>query len=221
MTTQDLCNLFMVSLDKSNITSYPDFTNTEICIFLNQALLSLVNTKFTGNNDRKIAFEGDIKRIADLQKLVTTTNISSVNVVSHISNAFQLTLPTNFMLFVTGIVDYNSTFYPVVLTTHEKAKAFESTPYNNPWIKYPTCYIENGNFVVLYDTTIVKDKSKVSMYITYVANPNVLSASNLTDVFQFNDSVAYELINLATIIALENIESQRMQTKGQLLNTQE
>jgi hypothetical protein len=48
----------------------------------------LVNTKFTGNNDRKIAFEGDIKRIADLQKLVTTTNISSVNVVSHISNAF-------------------------------------------------------------------------------------------------------------------------------------
>ena len=60
MTTQDLCDLFNVSLDKQNITSYPNFTNTEICIFLNQALLSLVNTKFTGDNNRKVAFEGDM-----------------------------------------------------------------------------------------------------------------------------------------------------------------
>lgn len=221
MTTQDLCDLFNVSLDKQNVTSYPGFTNTEICIFLNQALLSLVNTKFTGDNSRKVAFEGDIKRIADLQKLVITTNVSSVSVVSYISNAFCLTLPTNFMLFITGIVNYNSVFYPIMLTTHEKAKAFEQTTYNNPWIKRPISYIENGQLFVLYDTNIIKNTNLLNLYLTYVTNPNVINASSLTDVFQFNDSVAYELINLAVVMALENIESQRMQTKGQLLNTQE
>lgn len=221
MTTQDLCNLFRVSMDKVNITSYPDFTNSEICIFLNQALLSLINTKFTGNNTRKVAFEGDIKRIADLQRLVTTSNITITVSATNIQNAFYVQLPTNFMLFVTSIVDYNNTFYPTLLVTHEKAKAFECTPYNNPWIKQPISYIENGQLFVIYDNKVITNVSETSVYLTYVTNPNVISASSLTDTFQFNDSVAYELINMAVIIALENIESQRMQTKSQFINTQE
>lgn len=221
MTTQDLCSLFRVSMDKVNITSYPDFTNSEICIFLNQGLLSLINTKFTGDNTRKVAFEGDVKRIADLQKLITTSNVAVTVSASNIQNAFYIQLPNNFMLFVTGIVGYNNTFYPMLLVTHEKAKSFECTPYNKPWIKYPISYIENGQLFVIYDNNIITNIANTSIYLTYVTNPNTINASSLTDIFQFNDSVAYELINMAVLIALENIESQRMQTKSQFINTQE
>ena len=62
----------------------PAFLPEEIDYWLNQGLYQEINTKFTGNNGSKIAFEGSIKRTHDLENLIRTDN----NVAAIITRKF-------------------------------------------------------------------------------------------------------------------------------------
>jgi hypothetical protein len=67
MTREELHTAFKVEIDKnSKSIAYggcPAFLDEEIDYWLNQATLTVVNTKFTGNNTLQQAFEGSVKRI--------------------------------------------------------------------------------------------------------------------------------------------------------------
>ena len=130
---------------------------------------------------------------------------------------------------------------PVRLVPHQVAEKFFATSYNIPWIKIPVCYIENNKTYVVYDlinppyvspgaaahlafvkkpNTFVKDFSKAPFLgnspvdVSFFDCPSQ-NAQAIKDVYEFecNDTMAEELISLAIAFALENVESQRLNTK--------
>ena len=117
---------------------------------------------------------------------------------------------------------------PLVLVSHEMATKFFSTAYNLPWIKIPVCFIESGKLYIVHDP-IKKPEQKCD--IVYIKTPNTFvkniqlsgghasyfdstGASN-PEAYEFecNSTVAEELISLAVAFALENVESQRLNSK--------
>ena len=76
MTYADIKKKFLIEYDKANVTSsYPSLTDYEIATILDKAYLALIAEKVTGNNPRRQDFEGDVKAISDLQKLISTDEI--------------------------------------------------------------------------------------------------------------------------------------------------
>lgn len=110
---------------------------------------------------------------------------------------------------------------PVKLVSHDMADKFMATPYNIPWIKNPVCYIYNNEVEVLYDPV---DKPMVDsgngVFFVYIRKPN-LFATDATGTFDFStetsfelsETMAEELISLGVSFALENVESQRLNSK--------
>lgn len=76
MTYADIKKKFLIEYDKANVTSsYPSLTDYEIATILDKSYLALIAGKVTGNNPRRQVFEGDVKAISDLQKLIRTAEI--------------------------------------------------------------------------------------------------------------------------------------------------
>jgi hypothetical protein len=62
----------MIEYDKANVTSsYPSLTEYEIATVLDKAYNALIAQKVTGNNVRRVGFEGDNKAIADITPLIS------------------------------------------------------------------------------------------------------------------------------------------------------
>jgi hypothetical protein len=106
-----------------------------------------------------------------------------------------------------------------------------------PWIKIPVCYIEQDVVYVVYDllnSPIVEDGS--CAHLAYIKKPNTFvkdlslydgtSGASFFDCpddasnsvkrsyeFECNNTVAEELVSLAVAFALENVESQRLNSK--------
>ena len=110
---------------------------------------------------------------------------------------------------------------PVKLVSHEIAEKFMSTSYNIPWVKNPVCYVYNNAIEVVYDPI---DKPMVQngngVYFVYIHKPKsfVLDSTGEYDFseetsFELSETMAEELINLAVAFALENVESQRLNSK--------
>lgn len=125
---------------------------------------------------------------------------------------------------------------PIQLVSHQMAQKFYSTAYNLPWIKIPVGYIELERLYIMYDPLSLPALDVCN--IVYIRKPNVF-AKDLEDRskfpaetgvytyfqpsdadqdneyydFECNDTVAEELISLAIVFALENIESARLTTK--------
>ena len=76
MTRTELHIAFKTAIDKNAPSvafgGSPAFLPEEIDYWLNQGLYQEINTKFTGNNTLKTSFEGNVKRIHDLEGLIRT-----------------------------------------------------------------------------------------------------------------------------------------------------
>jgi hypothetical protein len=76
MTIAEAHIAFKVEADKNAVnigmSGCPSFLPEEIDYWLYTAYLSKVATKFTGNNTIQTPFEGNAKRVADLEGLVRT-----------------------------------------------------------------------------------------------------------------------------------------------------
>lgn len=130
---------------------------------------------------------------------------------------------------------------PVRLVPHQVAEKFFTTPYNMPWVKIPVVYIENGVAKVVYDLlNAPKVEANDTVHLTYIRKPNTFvkdldspvfvnnravdvsyfdcpdsNASQVKALYNFecNDTMAEELVSLAVSFALENVESQRLNSK--------
>ena len=219
MTQNDIYTRFMIEYDKANVTSsYPSYTPIEIATFLNKSYLALIGQKVTGNNPRQVAFEGDSKAISDIQPLLVTVASSPSGQHSSATNSKCYSLPGGFLYYISGVVDMFGNKAPVTLLSHENAQKFKQTVSNRPWIKNAVAYIENNQIVVLYDNVENMNRGAGdpgTFYITYVKQPATFNSS-FSGTFELNDTVAEELISLAVTMALENVESTRLQTKAQM-----
>lgn len=230
---KDIYTKYMIEYDKANITSsYPSFTPYEIATILNKAYLALIAQKVTGNNLRQAAFEGDTKAISDIQPLLVTADAEKQGTDSTAINSAKYNLPSNFLYYITGLVKLNNNAAdaPVELISHSAAQKFKQTLSNRPWIKNAVAYIEGDKIIILYDNYEEENSNRVDpqlnriaktpgkFVITYIKQPAKFDENIKTSAtaFELNDSMAEELISLAIVMSLENIESQRTQTKAQL-----
>nr|DAN53038.1 MAG TPA: hypothetical protein [Bacteriophage sp.] len=104
MTHSDIYTKFMIEYDKADVTSsYPSLTEYEAAVLLDKAYLALIAQKFTGNNTRKVAFEGDIKVIEDLRPLIKewTTTLGRQTVLP-IKNELTADLPNDMLYYISS-----------------------------------------------------------------------------------------------------------------------
>lgn len=224
----------MIEYDKATATtSYPSLTDDEQAAILDKAYLAVIAQKFTGNNTRRSAFETDIKSVSDLQPLIKDVKLGSDNQQDFpITNVivFTITSGTKFLYFVNASLiiknedtDTNPKYtIPLKLVSHSQAEKFFKTEVNNPWIKYPVCFLQDNKFYVVIDNstlTTFTNRQEYKMYLNFVEAPATFKGKkNSTSDIEVNDQLAEEIISTAVLFALENVESPRLtakiQTKG-------
>lgn len=229
MTHHDIYTKFLIEYDKDNITSsYPSLTQFEIATILDKAYLGLIARKITGNNPRRATFESDIKAVEDLRPLIANSIFPAADIDTVASNEYAYSLPADMLYYIHGdiqtirrinsIDSKSHTNQLVSLIDHETAQRFKSTDSNLPWIKVPISYIESNTIHVLVDP--YKIKSQPTFYGMYIKKPKkfVDYYKSTDDVeFELSDTMAEEMINLAILFALENVESTRLQSKTSTL----
>ena len=225
MTRDELHIAFKIEMDKnSQSVAYggcPAFLPEEVDYWLNKGYYDVLTTKFSGQNATQTAFEGSVKRIADLERLVKTdTNIS----VTLTEGTNQLVLNdllnrkqnnTGRMFFIDAVLHWGDKQAVVELVSHEIARNFTKTYNNNPWIEKPVATIQDNSLVIYVDP--IEMTGTFTVDVTYVKHPTLItdlpSDTGLTEVPEY---VQNEIVNKAVQLALDNIESQRIQTKSQL-----
>lgn len=235
MNRDELHTAFKVELDKNSMSvaygGCPSFIDSEIDYWINKGYYKLLMQKFTGGTSNEVKFEGDVKRMADFERLVKTDE--SLELTSKVnSNCVYLTNLLNResnnrgrMFYVSSVlhwikddVDHSAT---VKLLDHTQIKNFIRTHNNNPWIENPVGVIENNKLLIYYDPIDMQADS-YKLDLTYIKHPCLINnlPSDLA-LSELPDQTWYEVINRAVELALENIESQRVQTTAQLIQKEE
>lgn len=217
----------MIEYDKATATtSYPSLTDDEQAAILDKAYLAVIAQKFTGNNTRRSAFETDIKSVSDLQPLIKYAELGSDNLQDFpITNVITFTITgIRFLYFVNASLIIDDTTYriPLKLVSHSQAEKFFKTEVNDPWIKYPVCFLQDNKFYAVIDNSTLTTFSNFQDYaisLNYVEIPATFQGKkNNASNIEVNDQLAEEIISTAVLFALENVESPRLtakiQTKG-------
>ena len=225
MTRDELHIAFKIEMDKnSQSVAYggcPAFLPEEVDYWLNKGYYDVLTTKFSGQNATQTAFEGSVKRIADLERLVKTdTNISvtltegtNQLVLNNLLNRQQNNAGR--MFFIQAILHWGTKSAVIELVSHEIARNFTKTYNNNPWIEKPVATLQDNSLIIYIDP--IEMTGTFTVDVTYVKHPILItdlpSDTGLTEVPEY---VQNEIVNKAVQLALDNIESQRIQTKSQL-----
>lgn len=217
MTRNQLHIAFKIEMDKNSnnvaFGSYPAFLPEEIDYWLNKAMYQVISNKFTGNNALKQPFEGSVKRIHDLEKLIVTEQ-SGANKQQGGNSIKFVDAFEDKLFYVDCTLTFNDKKASVILIEHENAKNFVQTYDNIPWIEKPVAVIENNDLIVYYDP-VSMDSETYTIDLTCVKQPTVIT-STTSEIDEFPENVLYEIIDRAVMLALENVESNRNQTKSQL-----
>lgn len=249
MTYQDIYNKFMIEYDKANVSSsYPSFTEYEICTFLDKAYLAVIAQKVGHSPSQSMLIEQDPKSIHELSHLYTICEVGDISRFEDrrlARNAFFLGgLGQSFNYDALYIINakcdiwmqqspdekqviYSGNIKPVSIETAQKS--FETSS-NYPRLKQPlliaTEYAADGGeaaFIIVLDPTladVIYDNNLnqglcFNASFQYIKHPDSFN-EHLNSNFLVPDKLASEIISTAVIIALENIESPRVQTKAQL-----
>lgn len=227
MTHADIYEKFMIEYDKENVTtSYPSLTEYEIATLLDKAYLALIAQKFTGNNMRRVPFEGDEKAVEDLQPLITEASVSlSNNEVNYFSCKTANFFEPNVMYIIHAIIGTGDRFESAKQIQSKYVYKFTQNISNKPWSK-SAIYCIQDNKIILVKSKLGEEADAHNDYInfiyTYIKYPQKFTdktnrLSQQTNIqFELSDSMAEELINLALVMSTEIVESPRMQTKAQL-----
>ena len=235
MTRDELHIAFKVELDKNSMSvaygGCPSFIDSEIDYWINKGYYNLLMQKFTGGTSNEVKFEGDVKRMADFERLVRTDNELQLKVKPN-SNCVYLDNLLNReynnrgrMFYVSSVLSWKKDNIQkdatIKLLDHTQIKNFIKTYNNNPWIENPVAVIENNTLYIYYDP-ISMEADEYTLSLTYIKHPclinNLPSDSALSEL---PDQTWYEVINRGVQMALENIESQRIQTKTALIESEE
>lgn len=220
MTRDQLHINFKIAMDKNSQSvafgGCPAFLPEEIDYWLNLGLQQEISNKFTGQNNLQQAFEKSVKRIHDLEKLVQTdVNVSAIKESGinrcYIANLFN----EQRMFFVDALFNFGSNKTPVNLVDHISAKRFKKSYNNNPWIDTPIATIEDNTLYVYYDD-ISMAADNYSVDLTYVKVPTKIEDLPSSGVNELPEYMWNEVVNRSVELALEDIESRRVQTKSQL-----
>lgn len=219
MTKDELHIAFKIAMDKNSKSvafgGCPAFLPDEIDYWLDIALYQEINTKFTGNNATKIAFEGSVKRTHDLENLIDTETVNATKTDGTNCCYVEKLFGNKRMFFIDAVLNFNSNKANIRLVTHADAQRFKQTHSNNPWIDIPVGTIQENTLYVYYDAELMEADS-YTIEITYVKYPTKVSDMTAAGSNELPEYMWHEVVNRAVELALEDIESQRVQTKTQL-----
>lgn len=231
MTRNELHTAFKVEMDKNSVNmaygGCPAFIDSEIDYWINKGYYNLLMQKFTGGTSNEVKFEGDVKRIADFDRLIKTDKNVSLTKDNNTNCAYLNNLLNRNndnrgrMFYVSSVLSWGDNKATVKLLDHTQVKNFIKTYNNNPWIENPVGVIEDNTLKIYYDP-ISMESNSYSIDLTYIKHPVLIN--DLTSELQISelpDQTWYEVINRAVQMALENVESQRIQTKTSLINSEE
>lgn len=220
MTREQFHSYFKIAMDKNSQSvafgGCPAFLPEEIDYWLNQGLYQEISNKFTGNNYLKTPFEGSVKRVHDLEKLVSTDSNIIANSESDINRCYVTNLFSgNRMFFVDALLNFNGKKAVIKLIDHSDVTKFKKTYNNNPWIENPVAVIEDNTLYIYYDDLSMSSGS-YTVDITYIKFPTKIEDLPSDGMVEIPEYMQFEVINRAVELALEDIESRRVQTKSQL-----
>ena len=205
----------------TNFGGCPAFLANEIDYWLDLAYTQIINNLFTGNNVLQTKFEGSVKRISDLQKLVKTDIISLSS--GSFSNEFVggnfyiVSGEKNRLFYVDSSVNINNKVRIGMLLDHINASKFKVTADNNPVVINPVITIQDDILHVFVNPDDLSTTNTVSLTLTYVKQPDKISNMEDSDyIIEIPDYVQESIVDRAVELALDNIESQRTQIKSQL-----
>lgn len=228
MTIAEAHIAFKVEADKNAVnigmSGCPSFLPEEIDYWLYTAYLSKIATKFTGNNTIQTSFEGNAKRVADLEGLVRTdkglTLLSETTNNRLTLNDFKSSIKYGSdtqdkrMYFIQGTLHFGSKLANVKLISHENALRFLETYNNKPWIEEPVAILEDNKLIVFVDRDLMTGPYTIDL--TYLAYPRKINNQDITSTLdEIPEYVQYEVVKLAADMALENVESPRVQSHPQ------
>lgn len=228
MTIAEAHIAFKVEADKNAVnigmSGCPSFLPEEIDYWLYTAYLSKIATKFTGNNTIQTSFEGNTKRVADLEGLVRTdkglTLLSETTNNRLTLNDFKSSIKYGSdtqdkrMYFIQGTLHFGSKLANVKLISHENALRFLETYNNKPWIEEPVAILEDNKLIVFVDRDLMTGPYTIDL--TYLAYPRKINNQDITSTLdEIPEYMQYEVVKLAADMALENVESPRVQSRPQ------
>lgn len=229
MKKAELHRDFKISMDKlAASTAFggcPAFLPAEIDYWLDLAYYQIINTLFTGHNDLQIRFEGSVKRISDLQKLVKT-DIIALSKGSYpnefVGGNFYIASGEKKRLFyVDSVLNINSKSQNTSLLDHATAINFRETYDNKPVIVNPVFTLQD-DIMHIYVDSDDDSQTTANLSLTYVKQPDKIANMEDDDyITEVPDYIQLQIVDKATLLALDNIESTRTQTKGQLNQTEE
>lgn len=228
MTIAEAHIAFKVEADKNAVnigmSGCPSFLPEEIDYWLYTAYLSKIATKFTGNNTIQTSFEGNTKRVADLEGLVRTdkglTLLSETTNNRLTLNDFKSSIKYGSdtqdkrMYFIQGTLHFGSKLANVKLISHENALRFLETYNNKPWIEEPVAILEDNKLIAFVDRDLMTGPYTIDL--TYLAYPRKINNQDITSTLdEIPEYMQYEVVKLAADMALENVESPRVQSHPQ------
>ena len=119
------------------------------------------------------------------------------------------------MFFVDAVLNFNNKKATIKLIDHADATKFKKTYNNNPWIEEPVAVIEDNTLYIYYDY-LAMSSDNYYVDITYVKFPTKIENLPADGMSEIPEYMQFEVINRAVELALEDIESKRIQTKSQL-----
>jgi len=224
MTASEMVISFKQGLDKFDSKNYPNLEPEEIDLVLNQAQDAFVKQRYGYNNIKKESFEETQKRTEDLKALIVTQNITPLaNTSDNInSNANFITLPADHWITIQELTNLTFTDCGVSKTEdvftlgiqHNDYSKIISNPFAKPTDEKVLRLMTKEGVELLHSPT-----STINSYkIRYIKRPVRIDSSNLPNVdCELSEHTHQEIVNTAIMIALENIETNRINTYSQIV----
>ena len=214
---------FKLLMDKTGEGGAPSFLASEIDTFLNIAQEAFISKRTYGNNVRRTGFEETQKRRDDLRTLVVSTALGSDAIITDTDikpNSTRLKLPEGYRHSVSEEAEvlFEGFTRRVAVTpiTHDRYSKIINDPFNMP----------NKNSVLRLDVSndegdmavelIVGEGCSLNKYfLRYIKNP-VEIAEDVSCILPTHTHK--EIVRMAVVDALENIEHPRYQSSKIELN---
>jgi len=211
---------FQLSLDKRDNSAVPELEPEVMDYFLNEAQDRFIKLRYGKNNIYKSGFEEIQKRTDDLKALVRT-EIIPTTAVAYEDGIYRLdidALPSGdlymFYLRCRAEVEKENCagkYVDVNLVQQDKLNRALVDPFNRPSYGHPILYFEDRDIFIATDNTYSVPNAKLT-YLKRPAQMNVGTYGQPRVECELSEYTHKEIVQLAVDIALENIESQRVQT---------
>lgn len=241
MTITQMHNEFKLLLDKGDSGDAPSFLDSEIDSFLNMAIDKFVTQRMYGANRKRTGFEEDAKRRDDLRNLITNDRIIVLSDElseddGSLPNGNFASLPKNYRHMVSEFViaehpsfsgidasnayneSENQKVINVTALTYDRYNKIVNDPFNKPDLNtvYRLGYSNSGEQqqveLIHHPDVVLKEYN-----IRYIRSAVTVNLSDNTN-SDLAEHTHREIVRMAVLDALENVEQPRYQSSKIELN---